>query len=265
MNKHDYKKQIAGTAVALCALAVLAGGAAQAQTATQITTPGQLGLVTFTTPAYPGPGAGQIASPFTTAAGINSIVLTDQNGAVFSRDNVSAASGLDFPVGTKLLQTADANNNDLGPLQIDFSTPGFPNLGVAGFGVRAQNFAFDQESFTLKVFTNGSTVLDPNNVFTFGPFDNSNGATNGVSAFVGALSTPGNTITEAVISSSSFDILGDDGFSNNFYFGPVTVTNVPAVPEASTFVGFGMGVVLFAGLTVATRRRKMSRAPQTAA
>jgi len=274
MNNHDYSKHLANAArvaVALCALAALGGRAAQAQT-TVVTDPSQLGAFTFVTTPYPGVSGSQIPSPQTlptvstannVTPGPTTVTLTDTMGAVFSRLDAQTGSGVNFPAGTTLLQTADASNNSLGPLRIDFNTV-TPGVGVAGFGLSVQDFAFDTETFTLQVFTNGSTVVNPANTFTF-TADNSNPATNGHAIFLGALGNTGSLITSATISSVS--TVGGQvlKFSNNFFVSPVLVTNVPpAVPEASTVVSFGMGVLLFAGMALGARRRKVSRAPQSA-
>lgn len=266
MNKHDHSKTFArttGIAAALCALAAFGSQAAQAG-ATAVTDPTQLGPITFMTGTtlltpgtYPGAPETAINSGFQLMAGPATTVQFDAlNGAVFSRLNSTDATGdgsdLAYPIGTEVIQTADLNNTTTGPLQLDFSTAG---LGVAGFGVQVQDFAIDQETFTVQAF-NGATSLG---TFTFGPVDNT-GLPRGASVFVGAVGTNGDLITKAIIESTSVDGGIPTIYSNNFFAGPVTITNVPAVPEASTVVSLGMGLFLFGGLAFAGRKRKVSQA-----
>lgn len=271
MYKHDHSRHFANAArvaVALCALAALGGRAAQAQVVQQLTDPSQLGAFTFTTTPFLGANmTSNTPSPLTLPAGPDTVTFSETKGNVFSTIVATATNEINFTPGMTVLQTADANNHPLGPLNLAFSTGGVPGVGVSGFGLRVQDFAFDQETFTVQVFSGltGSNLL---NTFTYGPFDNTGNDpnfTNGRSVFVGALATPGTLITKAIISSFSFDQGQETAFSNDIFVGPVTVTNVPAVPEASTVVSFGMGLMLFGGLALGAHRRKAIRATQSAA
>ena len=266
MNNYGHKRHSTGPvplAAALCILAALGGRAAQAQ-ATIVTDPSQLGSAVQTDP-YPDPSGdfSVIPSSFIVQAGGNPLTFTAMNGTQnggfesFIADTTVASQ---FTAGDVLEETigSDANGSvPTAPLQISF-----PN-GVTGFGLYAQDFNPDSETFTLTVF-NGATPLSlmP---FNFGPIDNTGAVTNadpngtGVAVFIGALSSGGPLITSAILSSSSS--LGT-GSSDDFYFGPTRVQ--APVPEASTMVSFGLGLLLFAGLALGAHKRKAGGASPAA-
>lgn len=263
MNNQNYKKNLAkkhfassiGVTVALCALTTLGGRAAQAG-ATQVTNPSQLGNTVQTSPFPSGDVTGTVSQSFTVAAGSNNVTFTATAGTAAQGFESFIADGtVDFPVGQQLedtTRTSPTGNIPTGPLQIDFTQ------GVTGFGLNAQDFNFDMETFTLNVYggPNGTVLLNAV-PFTFGPVDNTSSV--GRSVFVGALSNDGPLITRATLSSFSVAAgQNPNNGSNDFYFGPTSVK--APVPEASTVVSFGMGVFLFAGLALVARRRKVSTA-----
>ena len=273
MNTHDHTKPLRtkhqvrslGFAAATCALALLGGHAAHAGS-TQITSASQLGVVTFTTTPFPGAGqTSDTPSPLTLMAGLDAVTFAETTGGVFSTNIATRTNGIDFAPGTKVLQTADANNVSLGPLNLTFSALGVKGVGVAGFGLNVQDFAFDQETFTLKVYggTTGSNLLD---TYTYGPYDNTEkdpDHPNGRSVFIGAVGTDGTLITKAVVSSFSFDQGVETSYSNNIFVSPVTVASVvtpAAVPEASTTINFGMGLLCLGGLGLGVMKRKAAQA-----
>lgn len=256
MNKHNLSNRFvdpARVAVVLCALVALGGRAAQAQ-ATFVTSPSQLGN-TFRTDPYP---TGIVPSSFFVAAGSNNLTFTATTATLanegFKSYIADATVGPQFTPGDIIEDTSSRTTNaPTGPLRIDFQN------GVTGFGLFAQDFNSDTETFTLTVF-NGTTQLSAT-PFTFGPVDNTSSA--GSAVFVGALSNAGPLITSAFISSTS----SLASANNDFYFGPVQVK--APVPEASTVVSFGAGVFLCAGLALGAHRRKaglaVRSAPQTMA
>jgi hypothetical protein len=273
MNNHDYSKHLANAArvaVALCALAALGGRAAQAQAITPFSFTGdasQLGAGAFTIDNPTGdPNSGLVNSPFTVTGGGLQVTFTALNGtpgqASFEAfDNPNGE--FDFPIGTNLINTFDMNNIT-GPLEIDFSQ------GVSAFGLRAQDAAFDRETFTVT-----ATDQNGNNFAFVSPtVDQTNTAMfpAGRSVFLGAQGTGGDLITKVVISSLS-TVINKQGMevpttsSNDFYFSPISLRSAP-VPEASTLVGSGMGLFLFAGLIWSANKRRVScdsqSAPQTA-
>lgn len=276
MNKHNHSRHFANSArfaVALCALAALGGPAAHAQ-ATIVTNPNQLGNTVQTSPYPSGNIAGVVPPSFTVAAGSNNLTFTATGitpgmgftGTAgfesFIADNTIAPQ---FTAGDQLEDTTAATfdaqgnyagNKPTGPLRINFQTP------VTGFGLFAQDFNFDTETFTLNVFNNNTSL----GIFTFGPTPNGDPAVDpnnirGTADFIGAQSNGGPLITSAIISSASFAVgPNPTNGSNDFYFGPTRVQ--APVPEASTVVSFGMGVLLFASLALVARKRKVSGASQ---
>ncbi len=261
MYKHAHSKHLANSArfaVALCALAALGGRAAQAQA---ITDPfsfsgdgSQLGPGAFTINNPSDNGSGFVNSPVTISGNGIQVTYTALNGTpgASSFETFNNFDGsFDFPKMTNLLDTFDGANNT-GPLQIDFSQ------GVSAFGLRAQDSAFDQETFTI-------TVTDQNgNNFAFAsPTVDETTSPSGRSVFLGAQGNGGDLIKTVVISSVSTLNGQPTTGSNDFYFGPITLKAAPAVPEASTFVGSGMGLILFAGMLWSASRRKVSRGSQS--
>ena len=252
MNKHNLSNRFvdpARVAVALCALVALGGRAAQAE-ATIVTSPGQLGNTVRTDPYPTGTGVGLIVPPsFNVAAGSNNLTFTATTATLategFTSYIADATVGPQFTPGDTIEDTSSYTTNlPTGPLRIDFRT------GVTGFGLFAQDFNHDTETFTLTVF-NGTTQLSAI-PFTFGPVDNT--TSGGTAVFVGALLNAGPLITSAFISSTS----SLASANNDFYFGPVQVK--APVPEASTVVSLGAGVLLCVGLAFGARRRKAGTA-----
>jgi hypothetical protein len=269
MYNHDHSKRFANSArvaVALCAFAALGGRAAQAGS-TRVTTPSQL-VNPVTTDQFPTGTAPDFIVPasFTVAAGSsNSVTFTATRPAaaggfqsvVADSSNVApqftmapfGAPG-DIVENTSVPTNTPAGNMTTGPLQINFQN------GVAGFGLLAQDFNQDTETFTLDVF-NGSTQIG---TFSFGPTDNTMGT--GQAVFVGAQATMGDLITSATLRSLSLATGGGgqpNNGNNDFFFGRTQVQNAP-VPEASTVVSFGLGVLLVAGLTLGAHKRKLNGA-----
>lgn len=266
MYKHDYSKHLAGVA-ALCAFAALGGQAAQAQLVTKVTSFGQL-TSPIKTDQYPtGPLSGAsrniVPQTFSVADGTgptaNNLTFTATNGVPasgFLSNLADATIGPQFsdPTFGGAFHDVILNTSFVGPTQnvptapvlIQFQNP------VSGFGLLAQDFLSDQETFTLNIFadTNATVSLG---TFVYGPVDNSGSA--GTAVFVGALSATGLPVIRSATLSSVSSLQGEN---NDLFFGPAQV-NAP-VPEASTVVGFGMGVVLFGGLMLAARRRKVGAA-----
>ena len=268
MNNHDYSKPLIKStrmikstriAVTLCVLAALGGRAALAQ-ATALTDLSQLGAFTFTTAPYPkgtprplDPQTGIVPSSFFVAAGSNNLTFTATNGTpaagfVSFADNLE---GPQFAPGTVVEETnfkdSNGSSTPTGPLRIQFQT------GVSGFGLYAQDFAYDTENFTLNVFADSNATISLGS-FTFGPTDNSASTSTGNAAFVGAQSNLGPLIKSATL--SSFSSAGTGPSNNDFYFGPTTIK--APVPEASTVFSFGMGVLLFAGLALGAHKRRVA-------
>ena len=263
MNNQNYKKPLTkkhlassvGVTLALCALTALGGQMAQAQ-AMKVTDPNLLGNTVQTSPFPSGDVTGTVPQSFTVAASSNNVTFTATTGtAAQGFESFISDITVDFPVGQQLedtTRTSPTGNMVTGPLQIDFTQ------GVTGFGLNAQDYNADMETFTLNVFggPNGTVLLNAV-PFTFGPVDNTSSV--GKSVFVGALSNGGPLITRATLSSFSAAAgQNPNNGSNDFYFGPASVK--APVPEASTVVSFGMGVFLFAGLALVARRRKVSTA-----
>jgi hypothetical protein len=131
-----------------------------------------------------------------------------------------------FPLGTHLIDTYDSKTSTpTAPLEIDFAS------GVSSFGLYGQSAAQD--------------------------------------TFVGAQALGTNVITKVILTSSSTAIdpatgAAYTGNSNDFYFGPLSFNApIPAVPEASTVVGFGVGTLLFAGLVLSAHKRKTTGVRQS--
>lgn len=275
MNNHDYTKHLANcarVAVALCALAALGGRAAQAQ-ATKVTAPSQLGN-TVLTKQYPfDPSNTIVPASFTvqTVDSSNSLTFTATNaqpGGGFQSFQVSptdaapqftmAPFGMagDIAENTSFPAGPPTGNIPTAPLLIQFANP------VNGFGLLAQDFNADMETFTLNVFADSNaTILLNTTPFVFGPVDNSVGL--GQAVFVGAQLSGLPLIRSATLSSfSQASGLNPNNGSNDFAFGR-TFVSAP-VPEASTVVGFGMGVLVFAGLALGAHKRKVNGASQDA-
>ena len=260
MYKHDYRKHLTA-AGALCAFAALSGQAAQAQV-TFISNPGALGTNTVKTVQYPsGSAAGIVPQTFSVATtdGSNSLSFTATSAAAtttagFESFIADATVAPQFTAGDVLEDTTVATPNGnfaTAPLLINFQN------AVGGFGLFAQDFNSDSEQFTLNLFAGANGTL-PLGSFTYAATDNTSSA--GVADFVGATTTTGLPLIKSATLSSFSVATGTNpnNGSNDFYFGPTRI--LAPVPEASTVVSFGMGVALFAGLTFAARKRKVSSA-----
>ena len=273
MYKHDHRKNLANAvraSVAFCALAAVSGGAAQAQVSF-VTDPSQLGNIVLTTPYPSGTFAGIVPMTFSvpTTDNSNTLSFTATNGLPASNGQVSlgfesfradASVAPEFN-GAELEDTTyispdGSGNKASAPVLIQFQT------AVAGFGLYAEDTNADFETFTLNVFSDQNATVSLGS-FTYPATDNRSPA--GAAVFVGALSNLGPLIKSATLSSFSVATgQNPNNGSNDFYIGPTRVK--APVPEASTVVSFGMGVVLFAGLALVARRRKagaaMPAAPQ---
>ena len=261
MFKHDHSRRSASAAfagAALCALAVLGGRPARAQVSA-LTSFSQLTSPVKTSP-YPqgpltGPSAFVVPQTFTVAAGDNSVSFTATNGTAdggfesslsdpaftpqFSDPNFGGAPG---DVLENTTYTGPTQNTATGPLLIQFQNP------IAGFGLLAQDSFPDTETFTLNVFADrNATVLLGS--FTYPAVDNTGPV--GTAVFVGAQSDLGLPLFESAILSSS----STAGSSNDYFFGPTQVQGPAPVPEASTVVGFSIGVFLFVSLALRARKR----------
>lgn len=251
---------------------VLAGSAVQAQTVELFSLPSGPNPATVnypvgaTDPSNTDPIYKNIPflyGPFTVAAGINDVTFTatqtaqaGQNGKSF--ETFVNDGGLDFPIGTNLIDTGVGSNRSdgntpTGPLRIDFSQ------GVSAFGLNAQDAAVDMETFTFTVFTDGNTTTGT--TFVTPAYDNTVNPA-GKSVFLGAQSLGGSLITSVLISSESVatdPITGvSTANSNDIYFGPLS-TNSP-VPEASTTVSFGLLLALgLSGVLLSSRKKPASR------
>ena len=240
---------VLGLGSAALLLAFLGGPAAQAQV-TQLTAPPP-GASATTTAMYPvGDADGFINAPFTVAAGNTNVTYTATNTTPGSPSFESFSnydSSLDFPANTQIVDTFDGNN-PTGPLLINFSS------GVPSFGIKAEDNAFDDETFTFTVFsgTAGTTFVLPT-------VDNTQGA--GKSVFLGAQAAGGQLITSILISSASIvPGTGYTGGSNDFYVGPLSIYNTAPVPEASTTLSFGLLLALGAGGLLLRRKKEQAGA-----
>jgi len=263
MYKHDHRKNLASAvraSVAFCALAAVSGGAAQAQF-TFVNDPTQLGN-TVRTVQYPsGSLAGIVPDTFSVplTSGTNTLTFTATSpnatpSAGFESFIADTTVAPQFTPGDELEDTTiltPGGNLPTGPIEIQFATP------VTGFGLFAQDYNADMETFTLNLFSDQNATVMVGS-FTYNAVDNTSSA--GAAVFVGAFSNSGLPLIRSAKLSSFSVAVGQNpnNGSNDFYFGPTSVK--APVPEASTVVSFGMGVVLFAGLALVARRRKVSTA-----
>ncbi len=197
-----------------------------------------------------------IYAPFTVAAGRTNVLFTATNApANKSFESFTNDGSFDFPTGTQLVDTGvgdneNAGNTPTGPLRINFSG------GVSAFGLSAEDNAFDSETFTFTVYTNGSTANGT--TFTTATYDNTVDPS-GKSVFLGAQSLGSAVITSVLISSLSVASNGSGGTStagsNDFYFGPLSTTPA-AVPEASSVVSLALLLALGAAFAVIRKERK---------
>ena len=281
MNNHDYKKHLAKSArvaVALCALAALGGRSAQAQ-ATAVTLPSQLGNTTLTQ-QYPFDTNNPVVpASFNrqTVDGSNTLTFTALNAvppsagssgggfAAFQVRPTDAAPQFsmapfgminDIAENTTFNVGGATGNVNTGPLEIQFANP------VSGFGLLAQDSFADTETFTLNLFSDFNATIP---IVTPMPLtftaDNSVGL--GQALFVGARTTSGLPLIRSATLSSLSNASGSFVGNNDFAFGRTFVA--APVPESSTAVGFGMGVLLFTGLALGARKRKVNGASGTGA
>ncbi len=195
-----------------------------------------------------------IDGPFTVAAGGTNVTFTATNAAASkSFESFTNDGSFDFPVGTQLVDTAVGDSSAAGstptaPLRIDFSG------GVSTFGLNAQDAAFDSETFTFTVFTNGS--MTNGTTFTTATYDNTV-SPSGKSVFLGAQAFGSAVITSVLISSQSVAVNGQGiytGGSNDFYFGPLSAAPA-AVPETSTMISLGLLLGLGGALAAVRKAR----------
>ncbi len=227
MNNHHKNRLNSSlwTALALCTFATLGWRAVQGQ-ATIVTSPSQLFSPVQTAPYPTTSGSGASGpSSFTVTAGTNTLTYSATNGTPgggFQSYTSDLTVGPQFGSGNVLeeLFNGSVSPTATGPLQISFQN------GVTGFGLFAQDFNADTETFTLTVF-NGNTSLGS---FTFGPTDNTSSA--GTAVFVGAQTNVNNLITRATISSTSSPATGIN--SNDFYVGPASVS-LPCAAHGQTY------------------------------
>ena len=272
MNNYQAFLRLAASvrfAPAAALLVFLVGGAAQAQVTAYSPngTAAQLGTGAVTTATYTtGDGQLYVPTPYSVAAGSNTVTFSATGGDKFEAFTNVPAPGttnipLDFAYGTHLLDTFDAESpttatpdgSPTGPLRIDFGS------GVSAFGLSVQDGHPDYEQFSFTVYS-GTTVLSQS-PFTTLLYDNTGGQSPGKSVFLGAQDAGGPLITSVLISSTSLapgqnGVYTDTGYSNDIFFGPVSVQNAP-VPEASITVSFGLLLALgLAGACVSARKKQ---------
>jgi hypothetical protein len=238
MNKNSLlRNTIRGLAI----WAVLVGAVGQAQAGyMQIFTPGGLSG-SDTTASYTGADGDVIASPYTLAAGGNTLTFTTDSGNPFQRVDQGTSWTGAFPDGTKLLWTLDPDSNTASSATIAFANP------VLEVGLSVQQDDSAATTFTATAFS-GTTAELKITVDV---------AATGALGFLGFKATGGDTITSIQISSTE----SNTSFNNDFAMGPVTFGSPPpppnAVPEPSTLA---IGTIGALGLVVTRwlRRRPPS-------
>jgi hypothetical protein len=191
--------------------------------------------------SYSGMTAGPLSTPLMLTGGGNTLTLTTSgSGDLFFQLGDGVTS--DFNAGTPLLETVTgvAASPD-GPLTISFADP------VTEFGLSAQDFAADTETFSFTVDGTQSGMQ----TFTLPATDNVS-ATSGTSVFLGADAGTGNGFTSVTINSTS----SEPGASNDFLVGPIAIA--PAVPEASSSALLLVGMILTLTSVGIARRRRSS-------
>jgi hypothetical protein len=263
-----------GLTVALGLLAATGGQSAQAginyfNPDPAVSSTANLGLGTATTDAYPAgdpvtlgpppsPILGIVPTAFNVAAGSNLLTFTapSNSGGFTNTPNTDPDTNLPlYDISSpNVLETVNVSDlGATGPLEIDFQQ------GVTGFGFSAEAFGSVSGTFTVTAY-NGANPLG--NSFTTPVFDSTGGAP-GQAVFLGGQTTGGDLITKLIVSSTAttFDpaknMQVDSGTANDFVFGPVTVTAASGapVPEASTVISSGFGLLLFGGLFLWGKRK----------
>lgn len=207
----------------LAALALLLAGAGQSRAAIiQLNSPGDLSG-SDTTAIYTGSDGDIISSPYSLAAGSNTLTFTATTGVQFQRVDQGTSWSGDFPDGTKLLWSLDPVANTASPMSIGFAS------GVSEVGLQVQQDHIADTTFTATAYS-GSTPELTITVLLSG---------SGGLGFIGFKDTTGNSITSLLISSS--DSL-DSSFDNDFAMGPVIfgTTSSVVTPEPSTLAVAGL-------------------------
>jgi hypothetical protein len=281
MQHSNDKKRFAASlslAVALGLLAATGGQSAQAginyfNPDPAVSSTANLGPGTVTTDAYPagdpftlgpqgnpGPIFGIVPTTFSVAAGSNLLTFTapGNSGGFINTPNTDPDTKLPLYAisSPNVLETVNLTGAiglpQTGPLEIDFQQ------GVTGFGLSTEDYSKVFETFTVTAYNGVNPLGTP---FTTPVFD-STGDPSGAAVFLGAQTTGGDLITKIIISSTSQTMLNgmltDSGDGNDFVFGPVTVMTPASgapVPEASTVISSGFGLLLFGGLFLWGKRK----------
>ena len=134
----------------LAALALLLAGAGQSRAAIiQLNSPGDLSG-SDTTAIYTGSDGDMISSPYSLAAGSNTLTFTATTGVQFQRVDQGTSWSGDFPDGTKLLWSLDPVANTASPMSIGFAS------GVSEVGLQVQQDHIADTTFTATAYS-GST------------------------------------------------------------------------------------------------------------
>jgi len=217
---------------ALAALALLLVGAGQSTASIfQLSSPGDLSG-SDTTAIYTGSDGDIVSSPYSLAAGTNTLTFTATTGVQFQRVDQGISWSGDFPAGTKLLWSLDPDANTGSPMSIGFAS------GVSEVGLSVQQDHLANTTFTATAFS-GTTAELTITVTVPG---------SGGLGFIGFKDTVDSSITSILI--SSVDSV-DPSFNNDFAMGPVTFGNPgppPGTPEPSALAIAGvstLGLMLY--------------------